>query len=167
MPPFNPNVTGTSAIAEVLPKDEYLLTIFEPKIFKRDWKEKGTGNDIHAVGLRYPVKVKEGHMQDKRQWCEFTLIQVNNGVAETSEAGVSAFKRFLMACLGYEPTAEGEQKFNSEYNDKDWSLDEDSGAMGDVYRLAVGKSAYCTLDIRPGENGTQFQKFGAWSRVNR
>lgn len=166
MPPFNPNVTGTSAITEVLPKDEYLLTIFEPKIFKRDWKNKD-GQDVHVAGLRYPVKVKEGQYQDKRQFCEFTLIQVTDGKIETSEAGVAAFKRFLMACLGNEPTAEGEKKFNDEYAAKDWSLDEDSGAMGDVYRLAVGKNAYCTLDIRPGDNGAQFQKFGSWSRVNR
>lgn len=156
MPPFNPNVAANSAITEVLPKDEYLLTAFEPKAFSRKYKDKD-GNEQELIGVRFPMKVADGTHSGKKVYPEFTL---NN------DGGLGAFKRFLMAILGFEATPAGEQAFNEKHGALDYTIDADSGHLGDAYRLATGKAVYCTLDSRSGNDGAVYQSYKTWRRTN-
>lgn len=154
MPEFNPNLMANNAITEVLPKDEYTLTIFEPKAYSRKFTKDGVEQEI--IGVRYPMKVADGVHVGKRVFPEFSL---------NSDAGLGAFIRFLMAALGFEPTAEGEKKFKEQYGAVDYKLDPDSGHLGDAYRLVTGKAVHCILDSRTTD-GKEYQSFKTWRRTN-
>lgn len=159
MPPFNPNVAANSAITEVLPKNEYLLTLFEPKVFSRKYNDKD-GVEQELIGVRYPARVAEGDHNGKKCFPEFVM---------SNDGGVGSFKRFAMACLGFESTGEGEAKFNEQYGNLDFMLDAETGHLGDAYRLVTGKAVYCTMDVRTDKNDTskEYQSYKSWSRANR
>lgn len=156
MPDFNPNLMANNAITEVLPKDEYTLAIFEPKAFSRKFNDKQTGAEVEILGVRYPMKVADGVHSGKRVFPEFTL---NN------DAGLGAFIRFLMATLGFEPTAEGEKKFKEQYGNIDYNMNAETGHLGDAYRLVTGKVVHCILDSRTTD-GKDYQSFKTWRRTN-
>lgn len=158
MPDFNPQTAlmANSAITEVLPKDEYLLAVFEPKAFSRTFKDKNTTEDVTIIGVRYPVKVNDGPHAGKKAFPEFSL---NN------DSGLGAFIRFLMAVTGFEPTPTGEAAFKEKYGTLDYNINPDTGHLGDAYRLATGKVVYCTMDSR-NTDGKDYQSFKTWRRTN-
>jgi hypothetical protein len=174
MPRYEPDLTQVTANIEVLPKGDYEFSISEPKSFEKAKKDR-EGNEIpdqKSVGIRYPIKVEnvlsEGldpNLVGKRQ---FASVYIHN------EGGMQFAKRFLMSALGYggnssSERAEAERAFNEAYRGRDWSVDPESGAVGDVWREAVGQRIVGSLNIQVqtmGQNvGEMQQTFDGWRTV--
>jgi hypothetical protein len=81
--------------------------------------------------------------------------------------GSQAFsKQFLMAAYGYKRNESDEQRFNSDFADKDWSYDPDSGDVGEVWREATGKRAIVEANVgKNNRTGEPMQQLNGWRPV--
>lgn len=171
-PRYEPDLTQVTANIEVLPAGDYEFVISEPKCFERNKRNRETGEEIpdqFSAGVRYPIKVEnvisEGldpNLVGKRQ---FATVYIHN------EGGMQFAKRFLMAALGYggntsNERAEAEKAFDEAYRGRDWSVDPETGAVGEVWREAVGQHIVGTLGVAMqefGQNqGDPVQTFDGW-----
>lgn len=148
MPRYENDPTKVAASIEVFPKDDYEFIIGEPKSFERT---NAKGNQ--SYGVRFPVQVAEGDYAGKRT--VFTTYQQSDGARQME-------KRFLMAALGYGSKREDEKQFDIDFAGKDWGIDTDTGAVGDMYREVVGKRVVGSLDVRMGDDGSEQQNFAGW-----
>ena len=174
MPRYEPDLTQVSANIEVLPAGDYEFSIMEPKSFEKNKKDK-EGNEIPgsvSVGIRYPIKVEnvisEGldpNLVGKRQ---FNSVYIHN------EGGMQFAKRFLMAALGSGGNGcggcvEAERAFDASDRGSDWSVDPESGAVGDVWREAVGQRIVGALGVQlqtlGANQGEPQQTFEGWRTV--
>ena len=78
-----------------------------------------------------------------------------------NEVSQQMTKRFIMAAFGYEQKREKE--FDATYAPKDWSLDFETGEIGEVYRELQGKIVTGVLSIGPNKmTGDEQQVFKKW-----
>lgn len=151
MPRYENDPTKVAASIEVFPKDDYEFIVGEPKAFERT-NAKGA----QSYGIRFPVQVAEGDYKGKRT--VFSTYQQSEGAQQMA-------KRFIMAVLGYGAKREEEKRFDADYAGKDWGFDTDTGAVGDMWREAVGKRVIGSLDVRIGDDGGEQQDFKGWRPI--
>lgn len=144
MPRYEADPTKVAAGLEIFPKDDYELTIGEPKAFQR------TGDKGVNYGVRFTLAIaSEGQYKGKK------YIQT---CYEHSENAKPMNKRFIMAALGYQSDKNSEKRFDKDFEGADWSFDTDSGACGDAWRAATGKRIVGSFDVKLGDNGQEQQQ---------
>lgn len=149
---FDP--TKVTALIQVFPKGDYEFSIGEPKAYQ---KTNAKGN--LTKGVRWGLlceRVVEGdpNMKGEKQ---FLNGYPSSGATETE--GLAFIKRYIMAALGYQITVESEKQFNVDMAGKNWGLDYESGACGDMWRAMTGKRFIVTLDAQPNpEDPSQLQQ---------
>ena len=155
-PRYEPDLTKISATFELFSKGEYEFLVGEPKGFEQTTKT-GKNAGQQSIGVRYPIVLGEetnGHKAGSKN-------SINCYIHNDGSMGFS--KQFLMACLGYPITNAGERKFDEDFRGQDWSVDADTGAVGDVWRQATGKRVRITADLgtnpTTGEPSNQFGKY--------
>lgn len=150
---FDPSTVVASI--EVFPKQEYEVQIGEPKSFKRT-----AGDDNHdSFGVRFPINLKRPD--------EFNGKRTVYSIYLQSEGGQAMGKQMLMAALGYGKGTAEEKRFDADARGKDWSLDFETGGVGDAWREVTGKRAIVALDIaKNNRTGDPMQQFGGWRPIN-
>jgi hypothetical protein len=158
-PQYNPDPSTVSAFFHIFSKGDYLFEVGEGKPFE-GVNQKGEPN----AGIRYPLvctDVIEGDSQGKGKKQMFTCYI-------HSEGAISFSKRFLMACLGFEGTSEGEAKFNSEVEGADWRVDPDPASpfVGEMWQRVNNTSLIISADVKVDEEGKKQQNWGAFSPIS-
>ena len=138
---YNPNVIGSNAAILLLPKSDQRFIVGEPKTFARKKVEDGIEKDI--FGVSYGLRVKGGDYADKTIPLQFYMH---------TEGGLGMAKQFVMAACGFEITPEAEAEFNSVYADADWSLDPETGELGDMWRKPAGSLVDASVDQKANRN---------------
>ena len=150
MPRFEPDPSKISATIAILEKDEYEFLVGEPKSFEK----KNADGTIANYGIRYPLTVMEGPRKGAKQFQ--TCYQHTEGSEAFS-------KRFVMACLGYDGTPDGEKAFDSAYAGRDWSFNTDDGSCGEVWRECANKRVFGAADVGVNNKTKEpMQQFTGW-----
>ncbi len=151
MPRFEFDPTKVAANIEVYPKGDYEFIVGEPKAYI-----KKSGEDQHdSYGTRYALTIALPDEYKGKRTVYSTYLQ--------SEGGQSMAKQFMMAVLGYGKGKAEENRFDSDMRGKDWSLDFETGGVGDMYRELTGKRVIGTLDVQINKNtGDEMQNFKGW-----
>ncbi len=151
-PRYEPDLTAVAAALELFEKGNFEFVIGEPKAFQRE-NDKGQ----LSVGVRYPISLAEetnGHKKGSKQIFSCYIH---------TDGGMTFSKRFVMAALGFKNTSQSEREFDAQYKGADWSIDPDTGAVGDVWRQPAGRRITCSLDVgtnpNTGEPSQQFTGF--------
>ena len=139
MPRYEPDLTAVSAALDLFEKGDWEFSIGEPKAFERT-NEKGK----LSAGVRYLLSLAEEHNGHKKGSKQMFSCYIHTDGAMTFS------KRFVMAALGFKNTSEDERLFDEQFKGADWSVDPDTGAVGDVWRQPAGRRIVCSLEI--GEN---------------
>jgi len=162
MPRYEPDLSKISATFELFSKGEYEFGVGEPKGFEQTTKT-GKNAGQQSIGVRYPIVLGEetnGHKKGSKN-------SINCYIHNDGSMGFS--KQFLMACLGYAINNAGERQFDEDFRGRDWSVDTETGAVGDVWREATGKRVIITADLgtnpTTGEPSNQFGKYRAVTQV--
>lgn len=149
-PRYEPDFSKVTVSFELFSKGDYEFVIGEPTSFQGENRKGGL-----KVGVRYPIVLAEdtnGHKKGARQM--FTCYIHSDGAMSFS-------KQWLMAALGFNRNEE--KKFDAEYASKDWSIDTESKAAGDVWREVNGKRVIISVDQQAnpetGELGNTFSGF--------
>ncbi|KKN09060.1 hypothetical protein LCGC14_1050470 [marine sediment metagenome] len=158
-PQYNPDPTTVSAFFYLFEKGDYLFVVGEGKPFEGT-NQKGDPN----AGIRYPIvctNVLEGDSGGKDKKQMFTCYIHSDGAMSFS-------KRFLMACLGYESSAEGEAKFNKENKGEDWGVDPNPEAphVGEMWKKVSGSSVVLHADVRLNDDGQKQQQWTGFSPLS-
>ena len=148
MPRYDADPTSLTAVIAVLDKGEYELLIGEPKGFEKPKKNAAPGDPLTA-GVRYPQTVAEGPEKGARTFYTCYI--------HTPDALAFA-KQYVMTALGFHLTKEDEKRFNDQYRGSDWSVDPESGGVGDVWREVTGKRVIAVVDTTLAEDGVTLQQ---------
>src|SRR3982751_862294 len=143
---FDPSTVAASI--ETFPKGEYEVIVGEPKTFVRQ-----AGEDKHdSFGIRYSLVIKQPDEYDGKRTVFSTYYQ--------SEGSQAMAKQFMMAVLGYGKGKPEEERFDRDVRGKDWSIDFESGTVGEMYRELTGKRVIGSFDITKNANtGDPMQQF--------
>lgn len=154
-PRYEPDLTAVAAALELFEKGAWEFSVGEPKAFQRE-NDKGQ----LSVGVRYLLSLAEetnGHKKGSKQM--FSCYIHTDGAMTFS-------KRFVMAALGYRNTSQEERRFDETYKGADWSVDPETGAVGDAWRQPAGRRVNCSLDIGTNPNtGEPSQQFVGFTPV--
>jgi hypothetical protein len=153
---YEPDLTKVQSSIPIFPKGTYEYSVGEPKAFGGT-NRKGDPK----LGVRYSVRCEEVHDGDQKFKGKRTIVSL---YVHTEDAQGMA-KRFILAALGYAVNEQGEKEFDAEYKGRDWSIDPETGAVGDVWREPTGKRVLSDCDIQAGDEGAQFQAF-SWRPLN-
>jgi len=158
-PQYSPDPSQVSAFFHIFSKGDYLFDVGEGKPFEGANAE-GKAN----AGVRYPLicsDVIEGDSSAKGKRQMFTCYI-------HSEGAISFSKRFLMACLGFEGTSEGEEKFNQEIQGADWRVDPEPTApfLGEMWERVNNTSLIISTDVKVDDEGKKQQNWGAFSPIS-
>lgn len=153
---YEPDLSKVQATFEFFSKGQYEFAIGEPKSFEQTTKTGARAGE-QSIGVRYPISLAEdtnGHKKGARNTINCYIH---------SDGAMSFSKQFLMAALGYKVNSAGEKQFDEDTRGRDWSIDPETGACGDVWREATGKHIMITADIgtnpSTGEPNNQFGKY--------
>ncbi len=151
-PRYEPDLTAVAATLEQFEKGDFEFGIGEPKSFQRT-NDKGQ----LSVGVRYPLALSEesnGHKKGAKQMFSCYIH---------TDGGMTFSKRFIMAALGFKNTSQDERVFDEKYKGADWSIDPETGAVGDVWRQPAGRRITASLDVgvnpNTGEPSQQYTGF--------
>ena len=158
-PQYNPDPTTVSAFFYLFEKGDYLFTVGEGKPFEGA-NQKGEPN----AGIRYPIvctDVLDGDSGGKGKKQMFTCYIHSDGAMQFS-------KRFLMACLGYESSNEGELRFNAENQGEDWGVDPNPEAprIGEMWKKVTGATLIMHTDTRLNDEGQKQQQWTGFSPLS-
>lgn len=159
-PQYNPDPTQVSAFFYMFEKGDYLFEVGEGKPFEGQ-NQKGDAN----AGIRYPMICSDvldgGDPKAKGKKQMFTCYI-------HSEGAVSFSKRFLMACLGYKATSEGELKFDEEKRGMDWGIDPNPEApsVGEMWRAVQGSTLICHCSTKLNDEGQKQQQWNGFSPLS-
>lgn len=149
MPRYNYDPSKVQSSIEVFPKDDYEFVLGSPKSFIR---QNSKGED--SYGVRFSVEVAAGAYKGKRT--VFTCYLHSEGAQSMS-------KRFQMAAYGFKSNSEGEQAFNEKFGGLDWSIDPESGSVGEAWQKMAGTRVVGVLDIgKNNQTGEPQQDFKSW-----
>ena len=163
-PRHNFDPSAISSTLEVLPKGDYVVSAGEGKAFEKTAKS-GPKEGQLSWGIRWPLRVEQVLEGDPNAKGKRVIY---SGYMHSDDA--SGFpKQLLMACLGYEINNRSEREFNEKFAGQDWSYDTDSGAIGDVWRQATGRTVIVSLDVQPNINtpGEFIQQFTRFRPVSQ
>ena len=156
MPRYDADLSKISATFELFSKGEYEFLVGEPKAFEQTTKT-GKNAGQQAIGIRYPIVLGEETNGHKKGAKNMINCYIHN------DGSMAFAKQFLMACLGYPLNSGGEHKFDEDYRGRDWSIDTETGAVGDVWREANGRRVIVTVDLgtnpTTGEPTNQFGRY--------
>lgn len=158
-PQYNPDPSQVSAFFYIFSKGDYLFEVGEGKPFE-GINAEGKSN----AGVRYPLvctDVIEGDSQGKGKRQMFTCYI-------HSEGAISFSKRFLMGCLNFEGTSEGEAKFNEEIAGADWRVDPDPTApfLGEMWQRVNNTSVIISCDVKLDDEQKKQQNWGAFAPIS-
>lgn len=158
-PQYNPDPSTVSAYFFLFAKGDYLFEVGEGKPFEGT-NAKGEAN----AGIRYPIvctDVLEGDPNGKNKKQMFTCYIHSDGAMQFSV-------RFLMACLGYESSGEGEMKFNKENKGGDYRVDPNPEApyLGEMWKKLKGSSLIIHANTRLNDEGEKQQQWNAFSPLS-
>ena len=140
---YNPNIMGSAATVLLLSKDTYQFVPSEPKTFKRTSTDPKTKKEREIFGISYGLRVKGGQFDGKTIPLQFYMH---------TEGGFGMAKQFIMACMGYEVTQEGEAQFNADHADADFSFDPDTNEIGEYWKKPTGALVEADCDERANPN---------------
>lgn len=160
MPPtYNPDPSTVSAYFFLFSKGDYLFEVGEGKCFEGQ-NQKGDAN----AGIRYPIicsDVLEGDSKGRGKKQMFTCYIHSDGAMSFSTM-------FMMACLGYESSGDGESKFNEEHQGADYRVDPNPEApyLGEMWASLKGTSLVIHASIALNPDGVKQQKWNAFSPLS-
>jgi len=161
MPQYNPDPTTVSAFFYMFEKGDYLFEVGEGKPFEGQ-NQKGDPN----AGIRYPIICSDvlgndGDSGGKGKKQMFTCYI-------HSEGAMSFSKRFLMACLGYDSSSEGELRFNAEKQGADWKVDPNPEApyVGEMWKSVQGTTLIMHCSTKLNEEGQKQQQWNGFSPLS-
>ena len=158
-PQYNPDPSTVSAYFFLFSKGDYLFGVGEGKPFE-GMNQKGEPN----AGIRYPIvcsDVLEGDSNGKGKKQMFTCYIHSDGAMQFSV-------RFIMACLGYDSSGEGEMKFNEENKGADYRVDPDPEApyLGEMWKRLSGTSLIIHASTKLNDENQKQQQWNAFSPLS-
>jgi len=158
-PQYNPDPSTVSAYFYMFSKGDYIFTVGEGKPFE-GVNRTGDSN----AGIRYPIictDVLEGDSKGKGKKQMFTCYIHSDGAMQFST-------RFIMACLGYESSGEGEAKFNEENQGADYRVDPNPEApyVGEMWKKLTGSSLVIHASIALDDEQKKQQKWNGFSPLS-
>jgi hypothetical protein len=149
---YTPNPSNVTATFEVFPKGDYEFTMGKPKAFEK--KDKDV---VVNFGVRVPLTINDGQYKGKK---------TSAAMYFHNEGSESASKRFQMAALGFKNNKEAEEAFNLKSAELDWSFDQETGDVSDIWKQFEGKQIVGVLDVDKNKNtGEPMQQFKSWRPV--
>lgn len=158
-PQYNPDPSQVSAFFYIFTKGDYLFEVGAAKPFE-GVNAQGNAN----AGVRYPLictNVPEGDAAGLQKRQMFTCYVHSDGAMSFS-------KRFLMACLGFDGTSEGETAFNEACEGSDWRIDPDPTApfLGEMWQKVENTSLIISCDVKLDDEGKKQQEWKAFSPIS-
>ena len=158
-PTYNPDPSTVSAYFFLFEKGDYLFAVGEPKAFE-GVNQKGDAN----AGIRYPIlctDVLEGNAKGKGKKQMFTCYIHSDGAMAFSTM-------FMMACLGYESSGDGEAKFNEEHQGADYRVDPnpETSYLGEMWSSLNGTSLIIHASVKLGDDNQKQQKWNGFSPLS-
>ena len=158
-PQYNTDPSTVSAYFFLFSKGDYIFQVGEGKPFE-GVNQKGEAN----AGIRYPIictDVIDGDSKGKGKKQMFTCYIHSDGAMSFSTM-------FMMACLGYESSGDGEMKFNEEHQGADYRVDPNPEApyLGEMWKKLTGSSLIIHASTRLNDENQKQQKWNAFSPLS-
>lgn len=153
---YNPNLMGSNAAMQLLPKGDYEFTIGEAKTFQRTSTQvvNGTSVEKEVYGVSYSLRVRGGDLDGKTVPLQFYLH---------TDGGFGMAKQFIMAACGYPVTAADEARFNEEMAELTFGFDTETSELDNGWKKPVGAIIKAAVDQRPNpKNVEQMNQTFKW-----
>jgi hypothetical protein len=138
MPRWNNNPVDVSLGIKLFDDGDYRIKIITLKPFVNTLKE---GQTEQSGGVRAVCKVLVApDSKDVGQTYIANMYQ-------NSEAGRSFSKQLQCPAYGYDPTPEGEEKFDEIAKDLDWTVDVENNVLGEGWKKMEGREVGAQLSI--------------------